>query len=64
MEYDGERTEFLKRKHVRVLRFENRQVFESLEFVLAEIQRNLITTPASPKIGGGVSGTPKSPLLF
>jgi very-short-patch-repair endonuclease len=37
------RTEFLHKKGIRVLRFENRRVFEDLDFVLAEIERNLIS---------------------
>ena len=36
-ECDARRTEFLKR----VIRFENKEVFESLEFVLEEIRENL-----------------------
>ena len=46
-EADGQRTKFLESLNVRVLRFENRDVFEDIEFVLAEIQRNL-TTPSAP----------------
>jgi very-short-patch-repair endonuclease len=41
---DAARSEFLKEFNIRVLRFENRQVFESLELVLNVIQANL-TTP-------------------
>jgi len=43
--YEQKRTEFLEKKSIRILRFENREVFDNLEFVLAEIQRNLVTTP-------------------
>ena len=40
-EYDVKRTRFLEQQGIRVLRFENRQVFESLEEVLAAIRDNL-----------------------
>ena len=40
-ELDARRTEFLKRFNVRVIRFENKEVFESLEFVLEEIREKL-----------------------
>jgi very-short-patch-repair endonuclease len=40
---DTARTEYLNEKGIRVLRFENREIFEDLEFVLAEIQRNLVS---------------------
>jgi very-short-patch-repair endonuclease len=40
-EYDVKRMRFLEEKGIRVLRFENRQVFESLEEVLATIQVHL-----------------------
>ena len=43
-EYDDVRTEFLKQLNIRVLRFENGQVFENLESVLNVIKTNL-TTP-------------------
>jgi len=40
-EEDGKRDEFMKRFNVRVLRFENRLVFESLELVLDAIRAEL-----------------------
>ena len=40
-DYDVKRMRFLEQKGIRVLRFENRQVFESLEEVLATIQVHL-----------------------
>jgi very-short-patch-repair endonuclease len=44
-EYDYRRTEYLKTLGIRVLRFENRLVFENLEGVLHMI-RDHLTTPA------------------
>jgi very-short-patch-repair endonuclease len=41
--YDSARTEYLDQLHIRVLRFENRQVFEDLESVLAVIKRATVT---------------------
>ena len=41
-EADTRRSEFLKRFNVRVIRFENRAVFEDLEGVLEDIKRNLL----------------------
>jgi len=40
-EYDCRRTEYLKRMNIRVLRFENRLVFDSLEWVLHTIGDHL-----------------------
>jgi very-short-patch-repair endonuclease len=40
-ELDARRTEFLSRFNVKVIRFENKEVFESLDFVLEEIRQNL-----------------------
>ena len=40
MEYDQKRTECLDSFNIRVLRFENHEVFQSPEGVLAEIKRN------------------------
>ena len=42
-ESDLVRTEFLRKKGIRVLRFENRLVFDALDCVLAEIEQNLIS---------------------
>lgn len=47
-EYDLRRTQFLSRYNIRVLRFENRAVFENTEAVLEAIKRHLtagVTTP-------------------
>ena len=44
-EYDYRREEYLKRLNIRVLRFENRLVFENLEGVLRTISEEL-TMPA------------------
>ena len=41
-EADTRRSEFLKRFNVRVIRFENRAVFEDLEGVLEDIRRSLL----------------------
>ena len=49
-EYDVKRMRFLEQEGIRVLRFENRQVFESLEEVLAVIQVHLN--------GGSALGSP------
>ena len=38
-EYDEQRTEYLLRQGIRILRFSNQQVFTSLQGVLAEIVR-------------------------
>lgn len=43
-EYDAARTEFLNRLNVRVLRFENRAIFDNPEGVL-EIIKTHLTTP-------------------
>jgi very-short-patch-repair endonuclease len=45
-EEDAKRDEFLKRFNVRVIRFENRLVFESLELVLNSIRAALEPPPA------------------
>src|SRR4030042_973764 len=50
-EYDTARTEYLTTLNIRVIRFENRDVFENTEGVLEEIRRNLLskqTTPTPP----------------
>jgi very-short-patch-repair endonuclease len=49
MKYDSERTAYLNGLNIRVIRFENRRVFEELESVLEEIKTTLIQ--ASPGIG-------------
>jgi very-short-patch-repair endonuclease len=53
-EKDAERSEFLKRFHVTVIRLENTAVFENTEAVLEEIRSHLKrlsegTTPSAPE---------------
>jgi len=50
-ESDQIRTAYLNSLNIRVIRFENKEVFEQLEGVLEEIRQNF-TTPTPPKIGG------------
>lgn len=53
-EYDLRRTECLRRYNIRVLRFENRAVFEHPDGVLETIRRHLTTTtPVPPPESGG-----------
>ena len=47
-EYDLRRTEFLGRHNIRVLRFENRAVFEHPEGVLEAIRNYLTTATTTP----------------
>jgi very-short-patch-repair endonuclease len=47
-EADAQRSEFLKRFNVAVIRFENKRVFENIEAVLEEIRKHLGTTPSAP----------------
>ncbi len=50
-EYDIARTEYLQALNIRVMRFENKDVFENTEAVLEEIRKNLSsgqTTPTPP----------------
>ena len=42
-EYDNARTEFLSRMGITVLRFENREIFDNLDLVIAEIEKYLIS---------------------
>ena len=57
-EHDGDRTEYLKELNIRVLRFENRDVFEHLDWVLREISSQLsaspepVTTPVGKRLAG------------
>jgi len=44
-ERDENRTEFLKRFNVRVIRFENREIFDNVEWVVEVIRQALGTTP-------------------
>ena len=43
-EADEERTKYINSLHIKIIRFENREVFEQLEGVLEEIRQNF-TTP-------------------
>ena len=45
MDYDGKRTAFLNRNGIRVIRFENKMVFENLMGVLLEIKDNFKKDP-------------------
>ena len=49
-EYDTARTEYLKTLNIRVMRFENKDVFENAEGVLEEIRRNFTSNrpPLTP----------------
>ena len=41
VEYDRWRTEYMAERNIRVLRFQNREVFQNLQYVLEAIQMNL-----------------------
>jgi len=47
-EYDLRRNQYLNRYNVRVLRFENRAVFEHPDGVLAAIKQHLTVPPTTP----------------
>lgn len=47
-EYDTARTEYLEALNLRVLRFENKDVFEQTEEVMEEIRRQLLDKPPRP----------------
>ena len=47
-EYDSARTEYLNSLNIRVLRFENKNVFENAEGVLEEIRRNITSKQTTP----------------
>jgi very-short-patch-repair endonuclease len=49
-DYDSARTEYLSTIGIRVIRFENRNVFENTEGVLEEIRRNFCTTTPDPSL--------------
>ena len=42
-EYDNARTELLSKMGITVLRFENREIFDNLDLVIAEIQKYSIS---------------------
>jgi very-short-patch-repair endonuclease len=47
-EYDTARTEYLRALNIRVIRFENRDLFENTEGVLEEIRGNLLSKQTTP----------------
>jgi len=52
-EYDQQRTEYLERAGLKVIRFENRDVRDNIEFVLQTIKQHLRpnwTTPSAPSL--------------
>lgn len=53
--YDKERTAYLNSLNIRVIRFENAEVFERMEKVLSEIKSNF-ATPNPPETGGENAG--------
>lgn len=53
--YDKERTEYLNSLNIRVIRFENVDVFEKMEKVLSEIKNNF-RPPLGPSSGGENAG--------
>ncbi|RYE27478.1 MAG: DUF559 domain-containing protein, partial [Sphingobacteriales bacterium] len=50
IEYDKHRTAYLTSFGFRVIRFENKLVFEKPEYVLAEIKKELKTSPQPPPL--------------
>lgn len=49
-EYDSARTEYLDSLNIKVIRFENKDVFENAEGVLEEIKRNFKQTTPNPSL--------------
>ena len=48
-EYDAERTEYLRSLNIKVIRFENKDIFDNTEGILEEIKKFFIqTTPPPP----------------
>lgn len=56
MAYDQERTAYLNSLNIRVIRFENMEVFERMEKVLSEIKKNFRPPPTHPEAGGENAG--------
>lgn len=52
IEYDLRRTQFLSARNIRLLRFENREVFEHPDALLGAIRKHLTTPSPPPKPGG------------
>jgi very-short-patch-repair endonuclease len=44
-DYEAKRTKFLEQQGLRIIRFENKELYEDIEAVLETIKRNLLTTP-------------------
>jgi len=44
-ERDAQRTEYLRERGIKIIRFENRSVYKDLEIVLEEIKKNLNDHP-------------------
>lgn len=49
-EYDSARTEYLNSLNIKVIRFENKDVFENMEGVLEEVKRNFRPTTPDPSL--------------
>ena len=52
-EYEGERNIYFERLGLRVLRLENKVVFQNLEMVLETIRREIEISPPRPRRGFG-----------
>jgi very-short-patch-repair endonuclease len=50
-EADEERATYLNSLNIKIIRFENKEVFDRLQGVLEEIRQSF-TTPTPPKLGG------------
>ena len=48
IEEDNDRDSFLNSLNIRVVRFENKHVFEQVDYVIEEIKRNCIITTPDP----------------
>ena len=51
-EYDQERTKFINYYGIKVIRFENKEVFNDLDYVLDEIRKEFNSPPLPPLEGG------------
>ncbi|OGW33407.1 MAG: cytosine methyltransferase [Nitrospirae bacterium GWC2_42_7] len=49
-EYDSARTEYLMALNIKVIRFENKNVFENTEGVLEEIRKNILPEQTTPSL--------------
>ncbi len=50
VEYDKKRTEYINNFNIKVVRFENKLVFENTDWVLGEIKNNFRITPSCQQI--------------